>query len=230
MRPADRPFYLTWIAANACAEAVGLGTTMVIGWGVAARIERLDGVAATLATALVAIVLGTLLEGVVVGALQEFVLHKRIAQLPWRSWTIATAVGAAIAWALGMIPSTAMALITVAEPASQAPAEPTALAQLLLAAGLGFVAGPILGIAQWTVLRRVVAHAGRWLWANALAWAIGMPLIFLGMDHVPWSGHPLVVIGCIYVICGAAGVAVGAIHGRTLVRLLERIDALRRAA
>jgi hypothetical protein len=71
MRPADRPFYLTWIAANACAEAVGLGTTMVIGWGVAARIERLDGVAATLATALVAIVLGTLLEGVVVGALRS---------------------------------------------------------------------------------------------------------------------------------------------------------------
>ena len=91
----------------------------------------------------------------------------------------------------------------------------------LLAAGLGLAAGPILGVAQWTVLRRFVNRGGRWLWANALAWAVGMPVIFLGMDRVPWNGHPLAAILSIYAICTIVGVVVGAVHGRVLVQLLD---------
>jgi hypothetical protein len=119
-----------------------------------------------------------------------------------------------------MVPSTIVALTSSSGPA-QPSAEPTAVVQVLLAAGLGLVAGPILGAAQWGVLRRFVDHAGRWLWANALAWAVGMPLIVLGMDLVPWTGHPLVVVLWIYTICAVAGVAVGAVHGSILLQLLR---------
>jgi uncharacterized membrane protein YGL010W len=101
------------------------------------------------------------------------------------------------------------------------PAEPGAVAQLGLAVALGFVAGPILGLAQWIVLRRLASRAGRWLWANALAWAVGMPLIFAGMGMVPWTRHPAFVLPAVYLVCGMAGIVVGAIHGAVLVQLLR---------
>ena len=93
--------------------------------------------------------------------------------------------------------------------------------QYPLAAALGLVTGPILGLAQWIVLRRYVAHAGRWLWANALAWGVGMPVIFLGMDRVPWNSQAFAIIATIYAVCAVTGMAVGAIHGRILLRLVQ---------
>lgn len=180
--------------------------------------ERGTGTAAVLLGALAAVALGTLLEGVLVGIAQEAVLRDRLAALGKRTWVYATAAGAALAWTLGMIPSTVMALT---REAAQAPVtEPGALVQYSLAAVLGLVTGPILGFAQWTVLRRHVARAARWLWANALAWAAGMPLIFLGMEYVPWGGPPAAAIPAIYGVCGIVGLVVGAIHGRFLVNLV----------
>jgi hypothetical protein len=106
----DRPFYIAWIGANALAEGVGLGTTLVIGWRLAPSLDQLSGVASTLTAALLAVVLGTFLEGIVVGVAQEVVLRKRIARLHSWFWTTATAIGAALAWLLGTVPSTVMAL------------------------------------------------------------------------------------------------------------------------
>jgi hypothetical protein len=83
---------------------------------------------------------------------------------------------------------------------------------------LGLVAGPV-GFAQWLVLRRHRPGAWRWLGANAAAWAAGMPLIFLGMDLLPWERGGLGVAAGIYSVCAAAGLVVGAIHGRVLLRV-----------
>jgi hypothetical protein len=149
----DRAFYLRWIAANGWAESAGLGTTFVVGVGVAPYFDRQVGGAAVLAGALLAVVLGTVLEGVLVGVAQERVLRTRLRDLrPWL-WTLATAAGAGLAWMLGMVPSTVMALTGERDPAAM-PAEPGLVAQLGLAVMLGVAAGPILGAAQWIVLRR----------------------------------------------------------------------------
>ena len=59
--------------------------------------------------------------------------------------------------------------------------EPPLALVLLLAADLGSVAGPLLPAFQWLSLRKVLpCNAWRWLPANALAWALGMPVIFPG--------------------------------------------------
>jgi hypothetical protein len=219
MRTRDRPFYVRWIVANGWAESAGLGTTFVIGIGMAPYFDRHVGVTAILAGALLAVVLGTLLEGVLVGIAQERVLRLRLRSLRPRIWTWATAAGAGLAWLVGMVPSTIMALAGEPDSASMV-AEPGAVAQLGLAVLLGVVAGPILGVAQWIVLRRFVPRAGRWLWANALAWGVGMPMIFAGMGVVPWSSHAAVIVPAVYGVCAVAGVVVGAIHGAALVQLL----------
>ncbi|WP_257455206.1 hypothetical protein [Archangium lipolyticum] len=221
MHSNDTGFYRRWIVANGQAEAAGLGTTFVAGRLIAPHLDQVTGVAAILGGALAAILLGTLLEGVLVGVLQERVLRQRLQGLRRGAWILATAAGAGLAWLLGMVPSTVMALVSTASP-GPAPEEPGALVQYGLAMGLGLVAGPILGLAQWTVLRGVVPGAGRWLWANALAWAVGMPVIFMGMDVVPWGGPFVLVTLAVYLVCGVTGVIVGAIHGRVLLRLLPR--------
>jgi hypothetical protein len=222
MRPfgtRDPVFYGRWIVANGWAEAVGLGTTFVIGQLAAPWLETATGVVNVLLTALLAVLLGTLLEGVVVGVAQETVLRQRLLSLRKRAWVVATAVGAGFAWFLGMIPSTIMALSAPAS-APSPPAEPPALLQYALACALGLLTGPVLGLAQWAVLRAYTPNAVRWLWANALAWAIGMPLIFLGMDYVPWTGPRSAVFSMVYAVCGSVGLVVGAIHGRVLVGLV----------
>jgi hypothetical protein len=215
----DPVFYRRWIFANGWAEAAGLGTTFIIGQLAAPWLPRSTGLLSILLGALVAVLLGTLLEGVVVGVAQEAVLRQRLLSLRKRMWVVATAAGAGLAWFLGMIPSTVMALHSSA-PASSPPAEPPALLQYALASALGLLTGPVLGLAQWVVLQAHTPRSGRWLWANALAWAIGMPLIFLGMDYVPWTGPRSAVYLMIYAVCGAVGLVVGAIHGRILVGLM----------
>jgi hypothetical protein len=218
--PHERSFYLRWIAANGWAESAGLGTTFVVGIAVAPYFEHQAGAAAIVAGALLAVVLGTVLEGVLVGVAQERVLRTQLRALrPWL-WTLATAAGAGLAWMLGMVPSTIMALTGERDQAAM-PAEPGLVAQLGLAVMLGVVAGPILGGAQWIVLRRHVGRARRWLWANALAWAAGMPLVFAGMNLVPWTRQTALVVATVYVVCAVAGLVVGAIHGAVLVQLLR---------
>ena len=220
MHPQDRAFYRRWILANGWAEAVGLGTTFLIGRVLAPQLESASEPMAILGVAMLAVALGTVFEGVLVGAAQERVLRQRVSRLRRWSWTFATAAGAGLAWLLGMVPSTILALTSV-ESTGSAPPEPAPAVRLALAVGLGLIAGPLLGVVQWTVLRHLVTNAGRWLWANALAWSVGMPLIFAGMDVVPWQGRTGVVVLSVYAVCAAAGLATGAIHGRMLVTLLR---------
>jgi hypothetical protein len=78
----------------------------------------------------------------------------------------------------------------------------------------------VLALAQWSVLRRVVRRPWRWLVANAAAWAVGMAVIFAGMDRVPWGGNLLGIAAGIFVTCTLAGAAVGAIHGWVLQGML----------
>ena len=214
----DGTFYGQWVVANGLAEAAGLGTTFVLGVGAASFLEADQGVAGILTAAILAVLLGIFLEGVVVGVAQGAVLQRRRPDIQLHSWVTATALGAGLAWLIGMIPSTAMALSgpPAGQPSIQ---EPALVTQLVLAAALGFATGPILGGAQWMVLRRRVSRSAVWLWANALAWALGMPAIFAGMDFVPWNGPPIARAIAIYAVCLVAGLIVGGVHGVLLMRM-----------
>ena len=68
-------------------------------------------------------------------------------------------------------------------------------------------------------------QALRWVWANAAAWAAGMPLVFVGMDFVPWESGTLAVVAGVRCVCGITGLAAGAIHGRVLITLTRDEDA-----
>ena len=215
-----------WTLANALAEAVGLGGTLLAGVLVFAQLEPRIG---PVVSALIGVALGAIVEGSVVGTAQWLVLRAPLAGLRWRRWAVATAIGAGIAWTLGMTPSVIMALTG---PESSGGAEvqgPEGLAFYALAAGLGLVAGPVLAVAQWWVLRDYLPRAAWWIPANALAWAVGMVIVFWGTNFIPASGMTAsiaaILVGCVIL----AGAAVGAIHGLALIWLLRERDRRRSA-
>jgi len=212
----DWKLWFQWILANAVGETVGLGGTLLIGGLLLLNAQKTMGVVAAAALAVLA---GTFIEGIVVGTAQWLVLHRPLQSLRWWVWVLATAIGAFLAWTLGMIPSTFM--FTDSNMGGATPAQMSDLVVYALAAAMGFVLGLILGIPQWLVLRRHLPKAGWWVLANALAWMVGMVIVFVGTSFILPEGVTLSVALMLLLFLFAAGAAVGAIHGLVLIWLLR---------
>jgi hypothetical protein len=207
--------WLRWTVANGLAELVGLGLTFVI---IGLLISRVDtGRITGILLAFGMTILSGAIEATIVGLVQSWIMQPWFPAIGCFAWWRGTLIGALLGYVLGYLPSTLMSMGETSTQAVQA--EPPQWVTLLLAAGLGAAAGAVLSFAQWLVLRRKVRRAGLWIPANMLAWACGMPIIFWGMDLAfkqsqVWQSV-LVVGGAILV----AGLVVGAIHGRFLVKL-----------
>ncbi|GAA1757714.1 hypothetical protein GCM10009747_15490 [Agromyces humatus] len=211
--------------ANATGEGIGLGGSLLVGVGIVSLLGAQLDPWVDIGVALVAVALGTFFEGVVVGYAQWRVLRDPLPAMSWGSWVWATAIGAGIAWLLGMLASTVISLVTgpadTAEAGAAAPAEPAPVVFYLAAAALGLVLGPILASAQVVVLRRYVAHSWWWIPANAVAWALALPLTYLGPSIMADLGVSVLGVGILLASVVAAGAIVGAVHGSVLIRLLR---------
>jgi hypothetical protein len=173
---------------------------------------------------MVAVVLaGAVVEGLTVGTAQWAVLRAHLTGLRWPVWAGMTALGAGVAWALGLVPMAILNAQASAPYATDAPpAEMSATLTYLLAAGMGFGLGVFLGTAQWLVLKRHVRRAAWWIPANCLAWAAGMPLTFVGADLAFASREPAMAVLLLGLSLLATGLVVGAVHGAVLVWLLRQ--------
>ncbi len=213
-----KSLYRRWIGVNALGELFGLGLTLGVGFSIIASFD-VGGVGGILLAFAVAVFSGTI-EAVVVGLLQWWAMHPWFPAISRLRWFLGTLGGALTAYVLGYLPSTLMDLSQTAAPVEQAPmAEPPQWLVLLLAALLGAVAGAVLSFAQWLAMRGSVRGAKVWIPANMLAWFIGMPLVFLGID-IANRGQPMwQTLGIMAVALLVTGAVVGAIHGAFLVRL-----------
>jgi hypothetical protein len=119
-----------------------------------------------------------------------------------------------------MIPSTIMNLAE--GEAGPPPPELDPLLIYSLAFAMGLVLGLVLALPQWLVLRRHTGRAGWWIPANALAWALGMVVVFLGAGSVPDTVTSFRQLLIIPLSLAAAGAVVGAVHGTALVWLLRQ--------
>ncbi|SRR6266516_1289779 len=212
----DWKLWFQWILANAVSETVGLGTTLLIGAFLLVNAEPTIG---ALTAAALGVLAGTVIEGSIVGTAQWLVLRHPLKRLRWHVWALATALGACVAWTLGMIPRTLV--FTAPESGAAAPGEISDLMIYTMAAAMGIALGAILGGSQWLALRRHVPKAGWWIPANALAWMLGMVVVFLGTSFIPAEGitMPVALILLLFVV--AAGAVVGAAHGLVLIWLLH---------
>ncbi len=213
-----RTLWLRWLGANALGELAGLGLTLaVIAWVFSVTDDQV-GTVAVLASFLVAVASGAI-EATSVGLAQWWAMHPWLPSITRRTWWMATLIGALVAYVLGYLPATLMSL---SQRTSQSQvAEPAQGIVLLLACGLGAVAGAVLSFAQWMALRKKVPRAGWWIPANMLAWLVGMPIIFWGIDvaqRVQSAGQTVLLLAVSLLLAGAV---VGSIHGLVLIRLIE---------
>jgi hypothetical protein len=133
----------------------------------------------------------------------------------WRQWVLANAVGETVGLGATLLAGTF--LLVRAEPSIGAI---PAVALGVLAGTL--IEGSVVGTSQWLALRRHLPRAGWWVPANALAWAIGMLVIFIGTSFIPATGitGPIALLLLLFV--AAAGALVGAVHGLFLVWMVHQ--------
>jgi len=216
-----RRLWLRWVAANGLGEMFGLGLTFVVGAIVISNLSDQGSVAVILISFMVAVASGAI-EATFVGLAQWWAMHPWFTMIGRAAWWFATLVGALMAYVMGYMPSTLMSLGEQASQAQAPMAEPAQWLVLLLAALLGAVGGAVLSFAQWLSMRHKISHASRWIPANMLAWMVGMPLIFWGID----ASQKLVGLGWVILFLAGVllltGLVVGAIHGAFLVRLAEQ--------
>jgi hypothetical protein len=215
----DWKLWMQWTLANVVGEVLGLGLAGAVAIAMVLTIGGPETTLVALMMAGVMIAAGAL-EGVIVGFAQWLVLRRRLRRLNRGEWIRATAIGAFLAWTMGMAPSTLMALNQTAE--SSPPPEMSEAVKYALASVMGVTLGTVLGAPQWRVLRRHASGASLWVWANAAAWAVGMPVVFIGAGASPAGASALSVALTVVVTIAAAGASVGAIHGVALLWLLRR--------
>ncbi len=211
--------WLRWVFANSIAELVGLGSTFAIGFGLFSGLAESPGILPAILSAFLMTSSGVI-EGAVVGWLQWWAMRTAFADLTRRSWIRATVIGALIAWFLGSMPMTIANLASSGQ--EQATQVPETSLVLIMAGAMGLAAGLVLAYPQWRVLRRLTDKAWLWLPANGLAWAVGMPLVFMAVDLASSRTSLCVGIAIMATALGLTGAVVGAIHGMVLVNLTSR--------
>ncbi len=158
-----------------------------------------------------AMVLGGAGEGLVLGWSQARVL-RGVLPISTRRWVVATAVGGAVAWLLGMAPSTFF------DTWSGWPVPVIALVGAVLA--LALLAS--IGLAQWTELRRHLPRAGWWVLATALAWGVGLS-VFGGVTSPLWQpGQGLALVVAIGLLGGVLMAAAMALTTGLALRRLSQ--------
>ena len=148
----------SWFVATVLGGTVGLAVPTLVGLTTFRLAPTLP-----LALAMPLVVMAGVIGGVALGAAQAVVLGREFLGFPRLAWAIASGLGAGLAWTLGMPP-------LVLYPA-------WADGSFWLIAPLGVLLCALalagIGIAQWVVLRRHIAHSRSWVVVSALGWIVG---------------------------------------------------------
>lgn len=158
-----------------------------------------------------ALIVAGALEGAVLGWTQATVLWLRLPGLSRSRWVGATAIGAAAAWFVGLLPAEWATVWQRWPQTGQVVAG--AMAAVVLLTGIG--------LAQWTELRRHSRAAAWWIAGSAAAWCAGLA-VFLAVATPLWQpGQPAALVLLIGVLAGILMAATMAlVGGVVLVRIL----------
>ncbi len=195
-----------WILATVAGGLIGIGI-------VALAIAFADNLGTVSSTTLLHIVGG--LEGIVLGFTQWLVLRRYVKNIG--GWVVATAIGAIVAWLIGLKVIVLLILIFNNQDITQT----TPFSLLTAIFCLGVWVGTILGFCQWFVLRIHMQRGLLWVLSNGLAWGLGLLIASIGATLTK-PGEFTTQTALIGVTTGAtAGAMVGAITGIALVWLLK---------
>jgi hypothetical protein len=176
---------IRWVLLVTLGEAVGFSVPAAVGVAVTAASWG------PLATVLAMVLAGSV-EGALLGIAQADCLYRWRVLPVRRRWVVATSIGAAVAWSLGMLPSILGGLNWTAG--------------TIIAAAIGaLILLSSLPLAQYVVLRDHVRPSARWIPINMAAWLVGIVWTLLPS---PWFDQSTSTGALIFTY----GIA-GAVHG-----------------
>jgi hypothetical protein len=200
--PGRRTFIVRWIGLVALGETLGFAVAVAV--AVAVSTSALPP-----AAAYATIVAAGAVEGGLLGLAQQTAIGR--ARLARRSWAVATAVGAAVAWSIGLLPSTMEMDLSGAS-------------GVVVAVLGGLVLLAAVPTAQWSVLNR--PGTVRWIPVNMVAWAVAILWTFAPSPLVDES-TPVAVVVPLYAAAGLLmAVTVAVLTAPTAASLfLDRVHA-----
>jgi hypothetical protein len=158
--------YWLWIWYN----AIAFVTVLTVGFLLAllgSNVLHL-ALASHVVVALLIATVGAVLFGGVLGALQWLVVRERV-PIPRRAWVTANIGPALLAWLLVIMPAVIEAQNSHKD----------ASVAYLLAASQALALGPLLGLSQSLVLRKVTSRWAWWIGANIVSWLIVNAVVYL---------------------------------------------------
>ncbi|WP_327670897.1 MULTISPECIES: hypothetical protein [unclassified Streptomyces] len=163
----DARLYWRWIAYNTIAFVVVLtvGFVMVL---LDDEVLHMDLASQHVVIALLIATVGAVLFGGVLGALQWLVVRERV-PVPRKAWITANVGPALLAWLLVIMPA-----VTSAQDSHD-----NVSTAYLLAASQSLALGPLLGLSQSLVLRKVTRRWAWWIGANLVSWLIVDAVVYL---------------------------------------------------
>jgi hypothetical protein len=201
--PEIRPSFIRrWIVTVSAAEALGFAVASAV--ALAAITGGLDG-----AAAFVLPVAGGAIEGALLGTGQWLAMGRR--RPPAITWVGATTAGAAIAWTLGMLPSTLAADFRT----------PWAFAMV----GVGAIALlASIPVAQWLTLGARFGGrrgAARWVPVNMAACAVAVLWTFAPSPFID-ERSPVALVATLYIVAGVLmAVTIATLTSRTARKLFS---------
>jgi hypothetical protein len=191
-----------WVLATSIAEIIGLAIVGVVSV-IVSHVGYIQGTLTLLGT----------LEGIVLGFAQWLVLRRYIRHST--RWIFATVIGALFAWFTGLTISIVMALAYAG--ASDGATKVAFIKGVVL---LGAALGAVMGFCQWLVLKSQIRFSVWWIFANAVAWALGLLIAYIGAGMVQSIFSPQTAL--VTIATGATmGAVIGGITGIALVCLLK---------
>ena len=153
------------------------------------------------------------IEGLVLGAAQATAFAAALPRLRRRRFALNTAVAAALAYVVGLGPS------TWASRVGELP--------IWVVSALGAVGGVVLlapiGFAQWLELRRLRPNSTWWIASTALGWLVGLVVFLLVASPLWHEGQPTAEAVLVGLIAGAVmAISVALVTGVAAVRLVTR--------
>lgn len=170
-----------WIVAVTAGESLGFAIPAVVGGALALA-------AAPTPLVYAAMIVAGSLEGALLGLGQWIGFGPARPVARWR-WIAATSAGAAIAWSIGMAPSSLGGIDA---------GSPVVVGVVVVGGVLLLASIPTL---QWCVLRRTVTGSGWWIPANMGAWAVGILWTVAPSPFID-EGTPPVGILAAYIVAG----------------------------
>jgi hypothetical protein len=163
----SRRLYWLWIWYNAIAFITVLTAGLLLAL-VGSDLLHLNLVSSRVVVALLVATLGAALFGGVLGALQWLVVRERV-PIPRKAWITANIGPALLAWLLVIMPA-----VIDAQNSNE-----NASVVYLLAASQALALGPLLGLSQSLVLRKVTSRWAWWIGANLFSWLLVNAVVYL---------------------------------------------------